>query len=254
MMKILIADDNASMRKLLENIVTRLGTFDIDYAGTGNEALRAFNNKHHDLILLDNMMPTKSGLDVLRHLKNDEHLKNCHVIMITGIIDRNLVETIKNEKLKIDDLLLKPIDIKRLEEKILHLYAKHKRLNSDHGPVLNEGIKEEIIIKPQFKSIVINRGNISIVELTGSFFHEHRDEISMTIEELKTIHSPTVVIDINRVNEMDNSGYGLLVILIGVLVLQKKDVFISCDDCTMKERITSLGIYKLVNEFSGSLK
>ena len=66
--KILIADDEASIRRILE---TRLGMigFDIVTAADGEEAVAAFNKENPDLVVLDVMMPKMDGYGVCREIR-----------------------------------------------------------------------------------------------------------------------------------------------------------------------------------------
>ena len=106
-MKILIADDNVTMRQMIENIIRSVGVFEIDTAANGIDALRLYRQKRHDLLLIDNLMPQMDGIDALRELKDDQFIYRTHVIMITGTITKQLVSTIKSEMLKIDEVLAK---------------------------------------------------------------------------------------------------------------------------------------------------
>ena len=96
-MRVLIADDNAAMRTMLERVIEQLGVFKIDFAGNGNEALRMYKQSHHDLMIIDNIMPNKNGIDVLRELRDDPLISRTHVIMVTGNVTKELVSTIRNE-------------------------------------------------------------------------------------------------------------------------------------------------------------
>ncbi len=109
-MRVLIADDNVSQRVLLEKMFARSGVT-MEFAGTGTEALRMYQAKRHDILVLDHLMPGLEGIDVLRKLQGD--LGNTHVMMVTGAVTPQLVKTIRSENLKVDDLMSKPIDIER---------------------------------------------------------------------------------------------------------------------------------------------
>jgi len=71
MIKILIADDHAIVRKGLVQILTDVpDTFSIDEADCGEEALKRALHNDYDLVLLDISMPGKGGLEVLDVLKS----------------------------------------------------------------------------------------------------------------------------------------------------------------------------------------
>lgn len=67
--RILIADDDDAIRTLLFTILRRRG-FSVDVAHNGAEALQRLRRCRYSVLLLDLMMPVKSGWDVLDELKN----------------------------------------------------------------------------------------------------------------------------------------------------------------------------------------
>ena len=91
--KILIADDEPSNRKILEQELTHKG-FAVDTARGGKEALLKIASASPDLVILDYMMPDLSGFEVLKQLRKKGN--DTPVIMITayGSIER-AVEVMK---------------------------------------------------------------------------------------------------------------------------------------------------------------
>jgi CheY-like chemotaxis protein len=79
---LLICDDEDVLRELIR------ATLDDGYAlveaSDGDEALRCARDRRPDLILLDMMMPGRSGLDVLGELRSDPELAPVPVIMLTA--------------------------------------------------------------------------------------------------------------------------------------------------------------------------
>lgn len=69
MVKILIGDDHAVVRRGLKQIVEDSTEILVDEAGTGKEILEKTKNTHYDLLVLDITLPDRSGLDVLKQLK-----------------------------------------------------------------------------------------------------------------------------------------------------------------------------------------
>ena len=135
-MSILIADDNAMIRSMLERTIEQIGAFSIDFAGNGSEALRFYRQKHHDLMIIDDAMPQKDGVDVLKELKADPLLGRSHVIMIAVCVDKKLVATIKTEGLKVDDLLVKPLDLNKVKAKVEGVAHKVRLSAKTDGPLL----------------------------------------------------------------------------------------------------------------------
>ena len=84
MAKILIADDEPSLRLLVRATLNANKFFELIEASDGNEALNKAQNDLPDLILLDVMMPGLSGFEVCERLKNDPKTKNIVIIMLTA--------------------------------------------------------------------------------------------------------------------------------------------------------------------------
>ena len=83
MAKILVAEDEPSLYKLLEFRLNSLG-HEILLATDGKQALAMVKSDRPDLVLLDVMMPVMGGIEVLRTLKEDESTKNIPVIMLSA--------------------------------------------------------------------------------------------------------------------------------------------------------------------------
>ena len=82
-MKVLIVDDNAGTRSMIKIILEKTGHQVVGEAGDGESALKAFSDLRPEVVLLDIIMPGKSGLEVLEDIKKiDETAK---VIMVTSV-------------------------------------------------------------------------------------------------------------------------------------------------------------------------
>ena len=82
--KILIVDDDPDVVLFLSTALEDHGYSTIE-ARNGLEGLEKAKSEHPDLILLDLMMPHKSGIALLSDLKKDDALKEIPVIMVTGV-------------------------------------------------------------------------------------------------------------------------------------------------------------------------
>jgi two-component system chemotaxis response regulator CheY len=75
----LVVDDFSTMRRIIKNILRKLGVTTIYEAENGEEALKVLNNQSIDFILTDWNMPVMSGLDFLiaaRKSKQFKHLRS----------------------------------------------------------------------------------------------------------------------------------------------------------------------------------
>jgi len=81
--RILIVDDDPNILISLEYLMKREG-FEVHLARDGEEALAAIAAQRPALVLLDVMMPKKSGLEVCQALRADEALKDTRVLMLSA--------------------------------------------------------------------------------------------------------------------------------------------------------------------------
>ena len=82
--RILIIDDDPDVVVFLSTLLQDHGYETLD-AADGLEGLEATRSERPDLILMDLMMPQKSGISLLSELKQDEELKHIPVVMVTGV-------------------------------------------------------------------------------------------------------------------------------------------------------------------------
>ena len=81
MQRILIIDDEASIRRTLRDVLEYEG-FKIDEAGDGRAGLKAALNNPYDVVLCDIKMPKLDGMELLEEVM--QHVPDLPVVMITG--------------------------------------------------------------------------------------------------------------------------------------------------------------------------
>jgi two-component system phosphate regulon response regulator PhoB len=82
--KILIVDDEADQRTFLSTVLEENGYASIS-AKDGVEGLELLRKEKPDLVLLDLMMPKKSGISMFQELRSDSNLSDIPVIVVTGV-------------------------------------------------------------------------------------------------------------------------------------------------------------------------
>ena len=112
---ILIVEDDAASRGLLEDFVTMLGHRPIG-TENGQSAMALLEREQPDLILLDVMMPAMDGLEVLTRLKGDEELRHLPVIMISAVDETDSV--LQCIEKGAEDYLVKPFQPSLLRARI----------------------------------------------------------------------------------------------------------------------------------------
>ena len=83
MKKILIADDETSLRMLITGTL-EIGDFEVIETDNGMDALKLATIEKPDLMILDVMMPGLTGYQVCQRIKADEHLRQIPVIILTA--------------------------------------------------------------------------------------------------------------------------------------------------------------------------
>lgn len=113
--KILIVDDEADITELLAYSLSAKG-YHTETARDGVEALRKARDFRPDLILLDVMMPRKSGLETLRDLRGLPEFENTAILFLTAMSDEK--SEIEGLRLGADDYISKPIKPELLATRI----------------------------------------------------------------------------------------------------------------------------------------
>jgi diguanylate cyclase (GGDEF)-like protein/PAS domain S-box-containing protein len=129
---LLVVDDEEMNRNLLSRRLERSG-FHVDIATGGADALQKLSERPYDLILLDQMMPEKSGSDVLRELRVEHSASELPVIMVTAITDSGRVAEALD--LGANDYITKPVDftiaLARIRAQLSRKHAESARRVSE---------------------------------------------------------------------------------------------------------------------------
>ncbi|HWO31517.1 MAG TPA: response regulator, partial [Candidatus Acidoferrum sp.] len=104
---ILVADDQAPNRELLEELLTAEG-FKVASVSTGAAALERLAIVPIDLVLLDVMMPHLNGFQTCEKIKANPETYLIPVILITALSDK--LDRIEGIKAGADDFLTRPVD------------------------------------------------------------------------------------------------------------------------------------------------
>ncbi len=113
-LKVLVADDSGTMRKIIIRSLMAVGINDVIEARDGAEAIDLFGQHTFDLVLTDWNMPNKNGPDVVREIRAQG--SDVPIIMITTESEkRSVLEAIQAG---VTDYLVKPFDTDVLRAKL----------------------------------------------------------------------------------------------------------------------------------------
>ena len=113
--KVLIADDEQNIVISLEFLMKREG-YQVEVANDGEEAVRRIREQRPDLVLLDVMMPKKSGFEVCQEVKADPALGGVRILMLTA--KGRDTEVAKGLALGADAYMTKPFSTRELVDKV----------------------------------------------------------------------------------------------------------------------------------------
>jgi two-component system, OmpR family, response regulator MtrA len=137
MKKILLADDDASIRQMLGQVLIS-EQYDVIFAATGRAAAARFMNDLPDLVLLDLNMPDRDGWDVFELINGTHPL--VPVILITAVSRQYN----RAADLGVDALMEKPLDIPLLLETIRDYLAE------------SEAERVRRVTRPDFKTVLLD--------------------------------------------------------------------------------------------------
>jgi len=119
--KILIVDDMSTMRKIIKNMLSKMGCKDLHEADDGAPAWEQLQQAHeagqpYQFIVSDWNMPGLTGLDLLKNIRSDERFKTLPFLMITAEAEQaNVIIAVKAG---VSNFIVKPFSIVTLKEKI----------------------------------------------------------------------------------------------------------------------------------------
>ena len=113
-MRVLVADDSSTMRKIILRSLQAVGVTDIAEAADGAEAVAMFKPGEFDMVLTDWNMPGLTGLEVLQQIRAID--PKVPVIMVTTEAEKSRV--LQAIQAGVTDYLVKPFTADTLREKL----------------------------------------------------------------------------------------------------------------------------------------
>lgn len=164
--KILIADDEPDILEIISFNLTAEG-YEVITARNGNEAVDKAKLNNPDLIILDVMMPGKTGLEVCDVLRLNPEFRQTLIIFLTALSDER--SEIMGLESGADDYISKPVSPKVLISKVNALF---RRMNDDSPGILKIGDieidREKFMVKVGDKKVILARKEFELLALLAS--------------------------------------------------------------------------------------
>lgn len=148
MKKILIIEDDKTINGLLRSIIEKSG-YAAESAYNGTDSLTMGLHGDYSLILLDLMLPEKTGEDIVKELR--KAITTPIIVLSAKGETHNRVELLR---LGVDDYITKPFDI---DEVLLRIQAVLRRTAQQE---INEIVFRELVIKTDSKRVFVNGGEL----------------------------------------------------------------------------------------------
>jgi two-component system chemotaxis response regulator CheY len=115
--RVLVAEDNPNLRKVIVNIVRKIGYLDVVEADDGNQAWKEIEKGTIGLVLTDWAMPGMDGLELLKRVRGaKDPIKKLPILMITAADTKDSILTAGKEG--VDAYIIKPFSVKTIMDKI----------------------------------------------------------------------------------------------------------------------------------------
>lgn len=163
---ILIADDEPDILEILNFNLESEG-YEVIKATNGNEAVVLAKKNKPDLIILDVMMPGKTGFEVCKILRSYNEFEKTIIIFLTALNDEST--EIKGLETGGDDYITKPISPKVLISRVNALF---RRIIKETGSILQIGDltidREKYLVSLKNEEIILARKEFELLELLAS--------------------------------------------------------------------------------------
>ncbi len=164
--KILIADDEPDILEILEFNLKAEG-YEVITAKNGDEAIDLAKKHSPNLIILDVMMPGKTGLEACNILRTQPQFAETLIIFLTAMSDENA--EIKGLETGADDYITKPVSPKVLVSKVNALFRRVKKEETENINIGGLEIdREKFILRYNGEDIILARKEFELISLLAS--------------------------------------------------------------------------------------
>ena len=213
-LKVLIVDDEPGIRSGISRILTNFSVdfpfleeefiFDLQEAGSGEEAIRIIDTNAVDIVLLDNKLPGMDGIEVLEYINKKQY--DCSVMMITSYASLDLaIKATNNGAYNFVPKPFTPQELKASMESItknLYLRRMTKKLNTEGKTIRFQFLS---VLSHELKSpINAIEGYLRIMEekQVGNNLEDYEVMIGRSLERIKGMR--TLIMDMLDLTRLES--------------------------------------------------
>ena len=154
--RILVADDEPDILEIIGYNLRTEG-YEVFTAKDGEDALVKAKSLKPDIILLDVMMPHRTGMEVCKALRSMPSFHDTLIVFLTALNDE--ISHVRGLEFGADDYISKPISPRVLVTKINSLFRRHSK--TDESQIIHQG---DITIDPAQFLVIYQKTNISLAK------------------------------------------------------------------------------------------
>jgi two-component system chemotaxis response regulator CheY len=127
-LKVLVVDDESTMRKVTRSLLHVIGIQDVYDANDGRSGLEAICRWNPDVVILDWSMPSPNGPEFVRHVRAPGHFPypDVPIIMLTAHGERSRV--VEAVRLGVNEFLLKPVSSTALLARLVSILSRPREM------------------------------------------------------------------------------------------------------------------------------
>ena len=241
----LIADDNLAMAGYVRSLLSKIGFDTLDTALDGAEALKMIGARSYDLIVLDHNMPSICGLDIIRAVRRTMPQCKAALMLMTGRVDRKMIDAIRTENLGVDAVFAKPFDAETFARKVearcgFHASARAplSAISADPGPSRS---------RRPIASISAGRdGDLFAIRFAGTVTHNDKATMKNAFDQALSDDGRRLAVDVSEVISFDEFFLGFLLVFCGTAAEKTKQVALVTGPRSPASRLFTLGVDRIV--------
>jgi len=201
---ILVVEDDAELRQFIQTELAK--NWSVLTAENGEEGLQSARIKLPDMIISDINMPRKTGLELLKDIRNDEILAHVPVILLTGQTDAE--DRLKGYQAQANDYINKPFKLQELKVRIQNILddrrnLRQKNVHSQTAPALRADIsKADEQFFRRVRDVInehVSKHSFSVEQLAQAVFISRR-QLERRLKDLTGL-SPAEIIRQRRLSQ-----------------------------------------------------
>jgi len=189
--RILIADDDDFIRDILKNILEEF--YEVQEASDGQEALDMIRKHNPSLVILDNKMPRKTGIEVCREIREDPLFLHLPIIMLTG--KGELQDKVEGLETGTDDYIVKPFEPEELLARV-RMVLKRSTRDLDASPLTR--LPGNVSIMNEIQGRIIKKQKFAVLYLDLDKFKAYNDYYGFERGDDLIRQTARIIIDVLR--------------------------------------------------------